>query len=173
MSACQSEKTAEATTLLFWSSVAENNLTLAETYCNSNSIPTLLPLQQHNFKDKSFDYGKIVIDGNQATVETKIIPAFNDKSIFTTFLVKEKNDWKVECKRSVSDLTNNKFLQKFVENLESIGNNLNKKLEQQLPIIEKEIESFGQELKQRIESLGKKLNEPSSTKQHDPYQKSI
>ena len=173
VSACQAEKTAEQITLLFWSSIAANDIDLAKTYCKSGALQLLSTLQAPDFKDTSFNYGKIVIDGKHATVETKISPPLNNKSLFTTYLVKEENSWKVECERSVNDLTSNQGFREFIKNLNIIGEDLNKKLEQQLPIIEKEIESFGQELKRKIDELADGLIKSQPSKQHNPYQGSI
>ncbi len=172
ITACESEITAEETTLLFWSAIAKNNLELAKKYCTTQSLP--LPSEQHDFQNTTFDYGKIVIDGNHATVETKISPPSNNKSSFSTFLLEEDNRWQVDYQRSISDFYGNQLFKEFLKQLNTLGEDINKKLEQQLPIIEKEIELFGQELKQKIDDFSHELKKahPPKSKQN-PYKESI
>ncbi len=170
---CESKLSPEKATILFWSALAENNLDQAKVYCSSVSAPELLSTEPHQLSNSRFNYGKIVLDGNQATVETKIEPALNNKSSFTTYLVKEENDWKVECERSIKELSGNQFLNEFINNLNTLGNEINKKLEQQLPIIEKELQSFGQELKQQLDDLDKELNKPYPGKKNPSHPESI
>ncbi len=172
--ACQTEKSAEDIAISFWSSIVENNFERAKQYCTIQTLPSVLYSQQQSFKNTTFSYGRIVIDKNHATIETKIVPASNNKSSFTTFLLKTDNHWQVDCQRSFNDLYSHQLFKKFFKNLNTLGEEINKKLKQQLPIIEKEIESFGEELKQKIDDFSHELEKPHPKKKvQNPYQKSI
>lgn len=172
LSACESKKTPTETTQSFWSAMAKNNIEVAKNYCSSQSQT---PLSSSNipFKESTFTYGRITIDGNQATVEAQIVPPFNNRSSFTTFLIKENDIWKVDCQRSTSNLAGNQLLDNFFKRLNEFGKNLNKQLEQQLPLIEKEIEKFGQELEKKIDNFENELKESLPQEAKDPYQNSI
>ncbi len=174
ITACQSTKTAEDITLAFWSAIAENNLELAKKYCSIQSRPSLSSSQHHIFQNTTLNYGKIVIDGNQATVETKIIPDDpNKKSSFITFLLKEDNHWKVDYQRSRKNLENSRLFIDLFKSLTRLSDTVNKELEKQLPLLEKGIKSFEREFKQKIDDLENDFNKTFPQKQQQPNQKSI
>ena len=173
ITSCQSLKTPEETTLAFWAAMAENDLKLAKKYCSSQSHSLLSVPQHYSFQNSTFHYGKIVIESGQAKVETQITPAIDNKSSFTTFLVKEDNHWKVDYQRSINDLTSNQLLNEFFKDLNTLGETINKQLEQQLPLIQKEIESLGRELQQQIDNFGNELKKSFPQEKEKTYQESI
>jgi hypothetical protein len=173
LSACESKKTPTETTQAFWSAMAKNNVKVAKSYCSSQS-QTSLSSSNTPFNESTFTYGRITIDGNQATVDAQIIPPVNNRSFFTTFLIKENDIWKIDCQRSASNLAGNQLLDDFFKRLNEFGKNLNKQLEQQLPLIEKEIEKFGQELEKQIDDFENELKKSlPQEKRQDPYQGSV
>ena len=147
--------------------------------------------QDYNFQNNTFHYGKIVIESDQANVETQITPAIDNKSSFTTFLVQEDSHWKVDYQRSINDLTSNRLLNEFYKELNTLTETINKQLEQQLPLIQKEIgtlgqelqqqlpliqkeiEYLGQELQQQIDNFGKELKKSFPQEKEKTYQESI
>ena len=173
VTACQSTKTVEDITLAFWSAIAENDLELAEQYCSAKSKPLLSSSHHSNFQNTTLSYGKIVIDGNQATVETLIIPADDKQHSFTTFLLKEGNNWKVDYQQSRKNLENSQLFVDLFKSLDTLSDTVNKQLEHQLPLIEKGIKSFEQAFKQKIDDLEKELKKTFPQKEQKPYQKSI
>ncbi len=152
--------------------MAKENLQQAKKYCTTQSQPLLDSLQTNKLINASFSYGKIVIDDNQASVETQLIRPSKKSSIFTTYLVKENDHWKVDYKRSVNNFSGD-IVNEIIKSLNNLGETFNKQLEQQIPLIEKEIESFGQELKQQIDNIENKLNQSYPQKQKNPYQDTI
>ena len=175
VSACQSTKTVEEITLAFWSAIAENNLAIAKKYCSVQSRPLLSSSQHNIFQNTTLSYGKIVIDGHQATVETLIIPddANSKKSSFITFLLKENNNWKIDCQRSSKNLENSQLFIDLFKSLNRLSDTVNKELEHQLPLIEQGIKSFEQEFKQKIDDLESEFNKTFPQKRQVPEQKSI
>lgn len=172
LSGCVSKKTPTETTQAFWSAMAKNNVESAKEYCSSQS-QTQFSANNALFKKSTLTYGKIIIDGNQASVDAKIIPPFNQRSSITTFLIKESDIWKVDCQRSTTELKSNFLVEDFFKNLNDLGQSLNKQLEQQLPLIEKEIGSFTQELEKQLKNFESELKKSLPKKQQDPYQDSI
>ena len=175
ITACQSTKTAEDITLAFWSAIANNNLELAKKYCSAQSSPLLSSSQHHAFKNTTLNYGKIVIDGNQATVETRIIPDGSNtkESSFITFLLKEDNHWKVDYQRSSKSLENSQLFTDLFKSLNRLSDTVNKELEQKIPLIENGIKSFEREFKQKIDDLENEFNRSFPQKQQKPDQQSI
>jgi hypothetical protein len=172
ISACQAVKTPSETTQAFWSAMAKDDLEQAKKFCTSQSKPLLVSSQENKLKNASFSYGKIVIDGNQASVETQLIEPSKKSSIFTTFLIKEDEHWKVDYQRSVNNNSGDIF-KEIIKSLNNLGETFNKQLEQKIPLIEKEIESFGKELKQQIDNIENQLDKSYPQKKKNPYQDTI
>ncbi|KAF3984475.1 MAG: hypothetical protein HFP81_01920 [Methylococcales symbiont of Hymedesmia sp. n. MRB-2018] len=171
ISACESVKTPSQVTLIFWNALAKDDLSLATKQCNLTSQPRLdSPVISLN--KSNFDFGKIIIDGSHATVETFITPSINNKSSFTTFLSQEKQQWKIDCHKSLKELSNRPF-NSFFKSLDSLGKNITKQLKQQLPKIKKEINAFAEELKQQADKFGKELEKTLPQKQTESYQNTI
>ena len=168
ITACLSQKSPEETTISFWSAIANNDLDLAKSYCSAQSQCNLSP-PQAPIKNATFNYRKIVINGQQATVETEIISVSNKKTTFTTFLIKENDHWTVDYQRSSSALSGSQLFKSFFNSLSTLGDTINKQLEQQLPIIEKEIESFSEQLKQHADDFEKELKKSFPQKQLKKY----
>ncbi len=171
VSACESEKTPAQVTKIFWQAMAENNLSLAKKYCIAPS-GIFLDNQITPFKQVKFEYGKIIINDQQATVETLLSPSLNKKSKFTTFLIKAENHWKVDCHQSIKKLFAQPF-DGFFKQLNSLGESVQKQLQEQIPLLEKGIESFGKEFKQQIDQFGEELKKTLPEKQTNPYQDTI
>lgn len=174
LASCQSPETPDQVALKFWQAMAANDLASAEQYTTSESRP-LLQSPEQKFQGASFAIGQIVIDNDQARVETEARQANDKTTTFTTFLVKEEQQWRVDYRRTRYSLSEDIFNGLF-DSLKNIGENLNKQLEQQMPEIEKEMESFGQELKKQLDSLGEELEKsfpPPPEKKTDPYRDSI
>ncbi len=170
-SACESAKTPAQVTATFWRAISEKNLSLAKHYCNTSS-QTLLDTPTVLFDQTTFAYGKIVIEGKHATVETRVSPLINKRSSFTTVLIQEENHWKVDYQHSVENLSGNS-VNAFFQELHALGNNINQQLEQQLPILEKEINAIEKTLKQHIEEFTNELKNALPEEQNNPYQNTI
>ena len=171
--ACNNPKTPAELTTSFWSAMAENDIEHAKEFCSpqsKNILVTVNPLL-----NSTFTIGKIVIEGNQAKVETLVTSDLEtSKPAFTTFLLNQENHWKIDCKRSINNFLSNPF-NHFFNKLNDLGEAFNKHLEQQLPLIEEKIELFGRQLQDKIDSLGDeyRLQKPSEKEQNNPYQGTI
>nr|WP_305906688.1 hypothetical protein [Methylomarinum sp. Ch1-1]MDP4519386.1 hypothetical protein [Methylomarinum sp. Ch1-1] len=153
--------------------MADNDLDSARLYVSKDS-EDLLQAPERNLQEADFAVGQIVINDTQARVETVASFPDNTQSSFSTFLIKEGDDWRIDYRRTRYSLSGNLFNGLF-DSLKNIGENLNKQLEQQMPQIEKEMESFGQELQKQLDNLGKELEKsfPPPKQKPDPYQDSI
>lgn len=173
LSGCQSLKTPDQVTQKFWQAVANEDLMTAKLYV-SNDTKGLLQSIDPAFKDASFLIGQIVINADQARVETTANKTDQTTAHFTTYLVQEDQHWKIDYQRTHRELSGRLFNGLF-KSLENIGKSLNEQLEQQVPQLEKEMESFGQQLKKQLDKLGEELEKSLTPpkKQDDPYKDSI
>jgi len=127
--------------------------------------------KQQPVENSSLRTGQIIINGLNATVETIITQ--NDKTLsFNTVLFKENDHWKVDYRQTLINISNEPF-SGIIRSLQNIGDILNKQLEQQLPLIEKEIESVGEELKRQLDEFGRNLEKSKPPQKQQPYRDTI
>lgn len=173
LSGCQNLKTPDQVTLQFWQAIANDDLITAKLYVSDDTKESLQKIDPA-FKDATFVIGQIVIDGDQARVDTTANQ--NDKTTthFPTFLVRQNQQWKIDYRRTQRALSGRLFNGLF-KSLENIGKSLNEQLEQQIPQLEQEMESFGEQLKKQLDKLGEELEKSLTPpeKQDDPYKNSI
>ncbi len=174
LSACQSPKSVDEVTLVFWQAMANNDPATAKTYSSKDSQNLFDSNIENPLKNASFTVGEIVINDTQARVETQATLPNGNKTTFPTFLVKEEQHWRVDYQQTQYSLSNDIFNGLF-KSLQNIGDNLNKHLEQQIPRIEKEADAIGQKLKKQLDKLGRDLEKalPPPQKKQGPYQDSI
>jgi len=83
-------------------------------------------------------------------------PESNKHLSFNTVLLKEHDLWKVDYQRTLNNLLNLPFGELF-KSLQAIGNAINKELEQQIPLFEKQIKSFSEELIRQLDEFRRNL----------------
>jgi hypothetical protein len=102
--------------------------------------------KQQNLEGASIKTGEVVINGTNATVSTIMTlkkPESNKLLSFNTVLLKENDLWKVDYQKTLNNLSILPFGELF-NSLRAIGDAINKELEQQVPLFEKQIKSFSE-----------------------------
>ncbi|NOT11783.1 MAG: hypothetical protein HOP23_08135 [Methylococcaceae bacterium] len=167
--ACQAPKSPEDVTSAFWTSLIKANIVEAKQYATKNTQPLIT--EQETRTNTVLHTGEIVINAQLATVET--IMTENDRTFsFDTALVKENDQWKVDYQQTLLNISAMPF-NGIMKNLEQLGNDLNEKLEQQMPLFEKQIESFGEQLNRKLDEFGRYLEDPKKWKRQHPNGDSI
>lgn len=172
----------------FWKAVITHNVDDAIEYS------TLVDAKSYDAFNKKWDgyqpvTGKIVIDGNQAEVETEL-SRINDTGInrqkLNTYLVKQDGQWKVDYVRTAESI-NGGALGHFLGQLDELGKKLSdtlmdssdkfsvemQRLEDELKTLAKSVgeeankivEQYGTELKKSIEELAESIDR--ALKEHD------
>lgn len=157
LSGCQTVVTPEQVTLAFWEAMAQGNIESARNYATQET--QYLVTKQKNLEGASVKTGEVAIDGSNATVSTIMMlekPESNKHLSFNTVLLKEHNLWKVDYQRTLNNLLNLPFGELF-KSLQAIGNAINKELEQQIPLFEKQIKSFSEELIRQLDEFRRNL----------------
>lgn len=147
----------------------DNDLATAERYLSEGS-KALLASSPGNFSNiNSFETGKVIIDGNIASVET--ILKSEDTTLkpraFETALVAENELWRIDYLRTQQNMTGTVF-NGFFKSLQNLGEKFQQHFEKQLPLLEKEIESFGEQLEKQLEEFGRQLEKKLPSKQPEP-----
>lgn len=151
-------------TTKFWQALAQGQIETARTQATESSqhLVNLNDIAQHS----TVKTGEVIITELDATVETIITR--NDKPVsFDTVLLKEKDSWKVDYQQTRINISMIPF-DGIAKSLQNLGDSFAKQLEESVPLIEKEMESLGNELKGQIDEFGRSLGKPQEEKPHDP-----
>ncbi|MCK9395527.1 MAG: DUF4878 domain-containing protein [Methylobacter sp.] len=173
LSGCQAVLTPEQVTTAFWEAMAEGNLDSARKYATQET--QYLVTKQQNMEDATVKTGAILIDGSNATVATVMTlkkPGNNNDLSFNTVLLKENDLWKVDYQRTLNNLTNLPFGDIF-KSLQAIGETINKALGQQVPLFEKQIKSFSEELIRQLDEFRRQLEKAAPPEKQKPNSGSI
>ena len=173
LSGCQAALTPEQVTTEFWEAMAEGNLDSAKKYATQETQH--LVTKQQNLEEAAVKTGAILIDGSNATVSTVVTlkkPENNKDLSFDTVLLKENDLWKVDYQRTLNNLSNLPFGDIF-KSLRAIGETinkeLNKELEQQVPLFEKQIKSFSDELIRQLDEFRRQLEKAAPPEKQEPH----
>jgi hypothetical protein len=173
LSGCQAVLTPEQVTTEFWEAMVEGNLDSARKYATQETQQ--LVTKQQNMEDATLKTGVVLIDGSNATVSTIITlkkPEGNKVLSFDTVLLKENDQWKIDYHRTLNNLSNLPFGDIF-KSLREIGETINKELEQQIPLFDKQIKSFSEELTRQLDEFRRQLEKPVPPEKQEPHPGSI
>ena len=153
--------------------MVEGKLDSARKYATQETQQ--LVTKQQNMEDATLKTGVVLIDGSNATVSTIITlkkPESNKVLSFDTVLLKENDQWKVDYHRTLNNLSNLPFGDIF-KSLRGIGETINKELEQQIPLFEKQIKSFSEELIRQLDEFRRQLEKSVPPEKQKPHPGSI
>jgi len=173
LSGCQTLSTPEQVTLAFWQAMTEGDIDAAKKYATQETQH--LVMQQQHLAAAALQTGVILIDGPNATVATTMTlnASENNKVLsFDTVLLKENDLWKVDYQRTLNNLLNLPFGDVF-KSLNAIGETLNKELQQQIPLFEKQMKSFSEELIRQLEEFRRQLEKSVPPEKQQPHSNTI
>jgi hypothetical protein len=173
LSGCQTLSTPEQVTLAFWQAMTEGDIDAAKKYATQETQH--LVMQQQHLAAATLQTGVILIDGPNATVATTMTlnASENNKVLsFDTVLLKENDLWKVDYQRTLNNLLNLPFGDVF-KSLNAIGETLNKELQQQIPLFEKQMKSFSEELIRQLEEFRRQLEKSVPPEKQQPHSNTI
>ena len=173
LSGCQTVSTPEQVTTEFWEAMANSDLNSARKYATQETQH--LVTKQQNMEDATVKAGATLIDGSDATVATTMTlkkPESNKVLSFDTVLLKENNQWKVDYQRTLNNLFSLPFGDLF-KSLRAIGETINKELEQQIPMFEKQIKSFSEELIRQLDEFRRQLEKAVPPEKQKPHSSTL
>lgn len=123
--------------------------------------PAIMPVE-------SFELGRVVIDGDATSIETRITLGA-DKPValrIKTLLVRENERWRVDYSGTIQNISLQSNLAQIIDQIEAFGgalkNGIDKSVEEMkevLPDIERELLRIEEEIKQRVPELRERLKE--------------
>lgn len=149
LTGCKPADTPEDVTVTFWQAMAANDIKSIRAYTLPQTPPITQSLALPELQESTFKTGQIVINHQNATVDTLIASSQHKEITLQTFLVKQGDTWKVDYQRTLNQMRLLPF-NDFFKGLEALGGVLNEQLEQGL-------EQFGQSLKKQLDQFGQEL----------------
>ena len=173
LTACEDEpKSPFEVTQAFWYAVENKNIDLIKKLVSEKSLgdeylgDEYLPDNIVSVSEVSF--GKIMIDGDIAEVETTLVVESDNPTTIPidTLLVKENEKWKVDYHSTVGAIGSGGQLSQIIKDMKVFGekfsmefeNSLNE-LDKAMPEIEKEISNMGEQIKEHVPEIKRQFEE--------------
>jgi hypothetical protein len=166
---CQAGKSPEEVTKQFWQTLAQGRIENAKDFVTTSSqhLVNLQDIEQHS----TIQIGEALTEDAKATVQTTIM-RHKKQVTFDTVLSFEQDSWKIDYLQTQMNISMLPLDDVF-KSLQNLGGVFAKQLEKQLPLIQKEMESLGDELKNQIDEFGRSLEKPQNPNPKKPTPGSI
>ncbi len=155
---CQSTKTPLQVSDHFWLGIQTKNVALVKKYSLVNSIDESEDIAQFE-NVTAATFGKIIIDGDLAKVETNVTMPSNEKTFditLQTYLENNNDVWKVNYRKTVLQLEINRNMAEVFGDIEEITAEMTEEIEESVEAIKEKIVP---EIKSQIEHAKKELLE--------------
>lgn len=160
LSACVGEKTPQEVHQAFWAAVISNDTAAVLEY-STLSNPADYNAFGGNWKNNQLQTGKVIIDNTRARIETTLSltgGATQQPRTFTTYLIKQNENWLVDYPKTHKAMQPNAVSQLFGK-LEQFGDKLSEELENSSGDLNQELEQMGDQLKDYSEELSEQASE--------------
>ena len=155
---CQSTKTPLQVSEHFWLGIQTKNVALVKKYSLVNSIDESEDVAQFE-NVTAVTFGKIIINGDLAKVETNVTVSSNEKTFditLQTYLENNNDVWKVNYRKTVLQLEINRNMAEVFGDIGEMTAEMTEEIEES---IEKIKEKIVPEIKSQIEHAEKELLE--------------
>jgi hypothetical protein len=157
--------TPDGVTAKFWQTLAQGDLETAKKQATQTTqhLVTLKDIDNHS----TITTGEVTLNDQTSALVTTTINRNKKPVTFNTVLLKEKDAWKVDFAQTHTNIAMVPF-DGVVKKLEELGDKFTKGLEESVPLIEKEMENFGNELKGQLDEFGRSLKKPPNPNPNSP-----
>jgi DNA-binding ferritin-like protein len=157
---CESSKTPLQVSEHFWLGIQKNNTALVRKYSLSDSLDESGNVDAFEGV-RNIKFGKIIIDGNSAEVDTSLSIKLDEKTadmFITTYLKNEDDIWKVNYEKTVRQLEANKNVAEIMIDIQEMTEEITKEIETSVeeikekvvPQIQSRAEQVEQEIKEKV-----------------------
>lgn len=160
LTACFAQKTPQEVNEVFWQAVISHDInniiehsTLNETHAYEGFSVNVNKMQA--------SWGKIIIDGNQASIDT-VLTIQNDTDVkkkkFRTYLVLQGEEWKVDYAQTKEDMRGD-LLSNFFDQLSQLGDNISEQFDSSSDDFDAEMERKLKELDELSKSISQQATD--------------
>lgn len=139
----------------FWKATKKGDSTEVKKYVTKSSLANIKDMKKADANDKgSFDLGKPAVDGETASIPTKITDQGMAMEL-KTILVKEDGVWKVDMNKTMMSMFGG-AMEEMVKGLEGLGDKMGEAVGKGMEELGAAMEKSGRALEEK----GKSLNAP-------------
>ena len=124
LTACMGPQTPQEVAAAFWEGVTLDDAGDIVEYSTLDSVDGYDRFSRDDWSGVGVSWGKVVIDGREAKIETQLSypgRAGDDKLTFPTHLVREGDRWLVDYRRTADEFRANAALDSIVQQVGAIG----------------------------------------------------
>ena len=169
LTSCQLSASPEQVSDKFWRAVQQQNMEMIKKYSIEETIPKNLDIEALSGVE-SFTFGKILIDGDNAEVDTIVAVNNTNKQntlSLTTKLLLLDGQWLVDFESTVSPLMINNEVAELMGGIEELTEEFSKQVEgsveefkkKAMPEIKSKLEEVEEELKEKLPEIKSKIDE--------------
>jgi uncharacterized membrane-anchored protein YhcB (DUF1043 family) len=160
LSACGGTESPEQVSKAFWQAVIEQDAGEANEY-STLIEDAAFDGYQRQWQGVDIEWGRVVIDGQQATVDTtfKGLSGRNQPLETTTYLVKKDDQWLVDYFRTGEALNSGPLWGDVVNQLEALGKDLQIELARYSDDLAREFDALTEELRQQAADAGESFSQ--------------
>ncbi len=151
---CQSNKTPSQVSEHFWLGMQTKNIALVKKYSLVSSVDESEDLAGFG-KVSKYSFGRIIIDGDVAEVETKVLISSDNKNkeiTLNTYLENHNDVWKVNFKKTVLQLV-------VKQSMEEVFNDIDKMTEEITGQIQESVEQMKEKVVPEMKSKADEIQE--------------
>lgn len=159
LTGCSGPNTPQEVSEVFWQSVIEGDAGDANDYSTLIDDAAFDSFER-DWQNVTVQWGRVVIDGNEATVET-ILEGLEDHGEpldTVTYLVKKDDDWLVDYYRTGDALDQPPLFGQVLGRLEQLGQDLQARWSRQSDEMAVEIERMTRELEQQAQQANERFS---------------
>lgn len=159
LTACGGPQSPEEVSQAFWQAVVKQDAG------DANEYSTLIEDAgfdgyQRQWQGVEIQWGRVVIDGNEATVDTTFngLPERDEPLETTTYLVQKNDDWLVDYYRTGEALNQGPLWGDVVNQLEALGKDLQTELARHSDDLAREFDALTEQLRQQAFAAGEEFS---------------
>lgn len=156
LTGCSGPNTPQEVSEVFWQSVIEGDAGDANRYSTLIDDAAFDSFER-DWQGAQIQWGRVVIDGNTATIDT-VVEGPEETSETTTYLVKKDDQWLVDYYRTGDALNQPPLFGHVLGKLEQLGQDLQARWSQQSSEMAVEIERMAEELGQQAQRANERFS---------------
>ena len=160
LSACFEQNTPQEVSEDFWQAVISDDINDIIKYSTLNEAQAYDDFSQ-NFNKMQASWGKIIIEGNQASIDTILSNPNDTKAVkkeFRTYLVLQNEEWKVNYAQTRENMRGDVFSNLF-DQLNQLGDNNSQQFNNSTDSFNAEMERMHKELNELSDSINQQATE--------------
>ncbi|MCC7212852.1 MAG: hypothetical protein E3K40_01240 [Candidatus Brocadia sp.] len=160
-SGCRVDKPPQEVAQCFWEAMKVQDIENGRGYATT-STRILIDPSNEQFKDAAVTFGKIIIDGDLATIDTTVrLPKHGTETTLPiqTILKKEDGEWRVDYAETKKTIMEDDSFSEIAKNLQELGGKLSERMDEALGEIKQKFPEYKEKMEKMGEVASKKMDE--------------